>query len=384
MSTATAVPASGPALAPAAPSVADGNLQRTWKSLVDGLLKTNASCGSLLLNATATADDGSELTVTLPGGSSFTRRMLERADVKEIVDAAVAAAFGPRKVVYVEPGSPARQPSASAKPVLAAAPASTPAAKPAPAPSVAPASAQAQEPGLAQAPDPASHDKLRNLHQHSGEIPETSGQSAEFAAGEGSKPASAGASPAPVAPVPAPAPVSAPAPEPVPTAPAPAPTAPAPTPQTPSDDEPPYDEVPYDDADVYIPDDEMAGSGEPPVSAAPPVTPLSSMPVPARAASLQIPPAARAHARDTAAAAHALSPDTAPTPVDEDAPDADNPAVADNAATAVSPAAADAATGDSAEAGELLDNPDELASALSDIFGKTKVTVVDDDGNPVG
>lgn len=98
----------------------------------------------------------------------------------------------------------------------------------------------------------------------------------------------------------------------------------------------------------------------PATNAAPPVTPLSSMPVPARAASLQIPPAARAHARDTTAAAHALSPDTAPVPVDDDD-------------------AADDAPADS----DLLDNPDELASALTDIFGKSKVTVVDDDGSPV-
>ena len=259
-------PAPAPASAPASAAVADGNLQRTWKSLVDGLLKTKASCGSLLLNATATSDDGSELTVTLPGGSSFTRRMLERADVKEIVDAAVTAAFGPRKVTYAEPGSPARQAPAVPKP----------------------------------APTPK-----------------------------------------PAAPAPTPAPV------------------PASTIQVPPNDEPPNDEVPYDDADVCIPEDEMPDDG-PATNAAPPVTPLSSMPVPARAASLQIPPAARAHARDTTAAAHALSPDTAPVPVDDDD-------------------AADDAPADS----DLLDNPDELASALTDIFGKSKVTVVDDDGSPV-
>lgn len=312
-------PTPAPAPAPASAAVADGNLHRTWKSLVDSLLKTNASCGSLLLNATATSDDGSELTVTLPGGSSFTRRMLERADVKEIVDAAVTAAFGPRKVTYAEPGSPAHQASAPAAPKPAPAP------KPA-APALAPAPVP---PAPTPAPAPAP-------------IPST-----------------------PTVPAPTPAPVSTPAPASGPaqaTAPAPTPapvSVPASTVQAPTDDEPPYDEVPYDDADVYIPEDETPDDG-PATNAAPPVTPLSSMPVPARAASLQIPPAARAHAKDTAAAARALSPDTAPAPVyDDDAVD-DAPADSD-----------------------LLDNPDELASALTDIFGKSKVTVVDDDGNPV-
>nr|WP_073296409.1 DNA polymerase III subunit gamma/tau [Parolsenella massiliensis] len=129
-----AAPASAPVPAPApvpaatsaaSATVENGALQRTWKAVVDGLLKTNASCGSLLLAATATADDGSTLTVTLPGGSSFTRRMLERADVKAIVDKAVASAFGsPRTLSYASDGA------APARPV-APAPA---APKPAPAP----------------------------------------------------------------------------------------------------------------------------------------------------------------------------------------------------------------------------------------------------------
>ena len=102
----TSEPASTSKSATSPAPMQNGTLQRTWKAVVDGLLKTSASCGSLLLNATATADDGSTLTVTLPGGSSFTRRMLERADVKAIVDAAVASAFGaPRAVAYASDGA---------------------------------------------------------------------------------------------------------------------------------------------------------------------------------------------------------------------------------------------------------------------------------------
>ena len=281
------VSTSRPATSPA--PMQNGTLQRTWKAVVDGLLKTSASCGSLLLNATATADDGSTLTVALPGGSSFTRRMLERADVKAIVDAAVASAFGaPRAIAYASDGAaPAHAPAKAASPVTVPAPKPVPAAatpQPAPAPAPSPA-----------APEPA---------------------------------------PAPSPAAPAPAPASAPTPA---AAPKPAPhgraaslklpdvARPAAAPVEPpvEEDIPPYDDAdvpPYDDADV------------PPVDVA--------SPAPANAASgLKLPDVA------------ARTSDAGEAPVASSEP--------------------------------VSASNDELASMFSDVFGATKMTVVDENNNPI-
>ena len=281
VSAAPAVPA------PTAAPMQNGTLQRTWKAVVDGLLKTNASCGSLLLAATATADDGSTLTVTLPGGSSFTRRMLERADVKAIVDEAVASAFGsPRTLSYVSDGA------APARPAAPAPAASKPASAPAPAP----------KPAVPPAPPAPT------------------------------------AAPAPKPSTPPPAPVAAaPASAPAPAAPKPAPhgraaslklpdvarSAAAPVPPPADEDIPPYDDVdvpPYDDADV------------PPVDV--------PAPAPASAASdLKVP---------------------------------------DFAARASEGGEAPVASSEPVSAGN-----DELASMFSDVFGTTKMTVVDENNNPI-
>ena len=278
-----ATPAPSSVVAPVASApVENGALQRTWKAVVDGLLKTNASCGSLLLAATAAADDGSTLTVTLPGGSSFTRRMLERADVKAIVDKAVASAFGsPRTLSYASDGAAPARPAA----------------------------------------------------------------------------------PAPAAPRPAPAPAPAPAPKPA------VPPAPAPKPSTP----PPA-----------------------PVAAAPASAPAPAAPKPAphgRAASLKLPDVARSAAAPV------------PPPADEDIPpyddvdvppydDADVPPV-DVPAPAPASAASDLKVPDFAarasEGGEapvassepVSASNDELASMFSDVFGATKMTVVDENNNPI-
>ena len=274
---------SRPATSPA--PMQNGTLQRTWKAVVDGLLKTSASCGSLLLNATATADDGSTLAVTLPGGSSFTRRMLERADVKAIVDAAVASAFGaPRAIAYASDGTaPAHAPAKAASPVTVSAPKPAPAAAtpqsasapvpspavPAPAPSPA-APAPASTPTPAVAPKPAPHGRAASL-----KLPDVAR--------------------------PAAAPVEPPVEE----------------------DIPPYDDAdvpPYDDADV------------PPVDVA--------SPAPANAASgLKLPDVA---VRTSEAG-------EAPVASSE-------PVSASN---------------------------DELASMFSDVFGATKMTVVDENNNPI-
>ena len=276
---------SRPATSPA--PMQNGTLQRTWKAVVDGLLKTSASCGSLLLNATATADDGSTLTVTLPGGSSFTRRMLERADVKAIVDAAVVSAFGaPRAIAYASDGAaPAHAPAKAASPVTVPAPkpvpaAATPQPAPAPAPSpaapapapspAAPAPAPASTPTPAAAPKPAPHGRAASL-----KLPDVAR--------------------------PAAAPVEPPVEE----------------------DIPPYDDAdvpPYDDADV------------PPVDVA--------SPAPANAASgLKLPDVA------------ARTSDAGEAPVASSEP--------------------------------VSASNDELASMFSDVFGATKMTVVDENNNPI-
>ena len=284
-----AAPASAPTPAPssvAAPvasaPVENGALQRTWKAVVDGLLKTNASCGSLLLAATAAADDGSTLTVTLPGGSSFTRRMLERADVKAIVDKAVASAFGsPRTLSYVSDGA---APARSAAPAPAA-----------PRPAPAPAPAPVPKPAVPPAPAP--------------------------------KPSTPPPAPVAAAPIPAPAPAT---PKPAPHGraaslklPDVARSAAAPVPPPADEDIPPYDDVdvpPYDDADV------------PPYDV--------PAPAPASAASdLKVPDFA----------ARASEGGEAPVASSE-------PVSASN---------------------------DELASMFSDVFGTTKMTVVDENNNPI-
>ena len=284
-----AAPASAPTPAPssvAAPvasaPVENGALQRTWKAVVDGLLKTNASCGSLLLAATAAADDGSTLTVTLPGGSSFTRRMLERADVKAIVDKAVASAFGsPRALSYASDGAAPARPAAPAPAAL----------RPAPAPAPAPV----PKPAVPPAPAP--------------------------------KPSTPPPAPVAAAPIPAPAPAT---PKPAPHGraaslklPDVARSAAAPVPPLADEDIPPYDDVdvpPYDDADV------------------PPVEVPASAPASA-ASDLKVPDFA----------ARASEGGEAPVASSE-------PVSASN---------------------------DELASMFSDVFGATKMTVVDENNNPI-
>lgn len=60
------------------------------------------SRGTLLANAVATSDNGTELVVSLPKGSSFALRMLERPDMKGTVERMVAEVFGPRSISYKE------------------------------------------------------------------------------------------------------------------------------------------------------------------------------------------------------------------------------------------------------------------------------------------
>lgn len=121
------------------PAVEDaGELQRKWAEVVERVKARQASYAGLLLNARATADDGSKLTVSFPAGSTFAIKMLGRADTQSVVLPTVCAVFGRRTVAYVLDGggtpapqheehSPSARAAASAdpQPVSSAAPASS-------------------------------------------------------------------------------------------------------------------------------------------------------------------------------------------------------------------------------------------------------------------
>lgn len=134
--TAAQVAAAGAAETPAVEDA--GELQRKWAEVVERVKAQQASYAALLLNARATADDGSKLTVSFPAGSTFAIKMLGRADTQSVVLPTVCAVFGRRTVDYVLDGggTPAPQheehsPSARAavsvdpQPVSSAAPVSS-------------------------------------------------------------------------------------------------------------------------------------------------------------------------------------------------------------------------------------------------------------------
>ena len=123
----------------------NGNLQRLWKQVVDQLVAQVPAKGSLLLSSTAVSDDGEKLMVSLPKGSHFAARMLERSDVRASVEPVIVAAFGPRQVVYVE-SSLAGADIARAERAATPAPAPAPAPQPQPAPAPAPQPAEPEKP----------------------------------------------------------------------------------------------------------------------------------------------------------------------------------------------------------------------------------------------
>lgn len=140
-SNAAQVAAAGAAETPAVEDA--GELQRKWVEVVERVKARQASYAGLLLNARATADDGSKLTVSFPAGSTFAIKMLGRADTQSVVLPTVCAVFGRRTVDYVLDGggTPAPQheehsPSARAavsadpQPVSSAAPVSSSASAP--------------------------------------------------------------------------------------------------------------------------------------------------------------------------------------------------------------------------------------------------------------
>lgn len=139
-----------PAPAPKEVDQADALLVRQWKEVGKVCASKNAAHAALLVSSTLESDDGSELVVTLPKGSSFAMRMLSAPAVSEFVKECVAQVMGPRRIKYVESSLAATAISREKR----AAQVPTPAPVPAPAISVAPAApvAPAPEPVVQPAP----------------------------------------------------------------------------------------------------------------------------------------------------------------------------------------------------------------------------------------
>ena len=228
-------PQSAPTPAPKEVDQADALLVRQWKEVGKVCASKNAAHAALLVSSTLESDDGSELVVTLPKGSSFAMRMLSAPAVSEFVKECVAQVMGPRRIKYVESSLAATAISREKR----AAQVPAPAPAPAPAISVAPASP------VAPAPEPV-------------------------------------AQPAPAA-VPAQVPAPAPAPA-VPIAPAPEASYPMPWDELASGSAPTealdYDQVPYSDDDVAVVLD-SAVEDVIPTPAAPAATPVAPAPQPA-------------------------------------------------------------------------------------------------------
>ena len=254
-------PAPQPAPAPAPKEVdqADALLVRQWKEVGKVCASKNAAHAALLVSSTLESDDGSELVVTLPKGSSFAMRMLSAPAVSEFVKECVAQVMGPRRIKYVEsslaataisrekraaqvpapapapapaipvaPAAPvAPAPEPVAQPAPAAVPAQAPTPAPAPAAPVAPASEASypmpwDEPASGSAPTEAlDYDQVPYSDDDVAAVLDDSVEDAAPApVATAAAPASAAAAaPAPAAPV---APAAAPAPA-APVAPAPAP-----------------------------------------------------------------------------------------------------------------------------------------------------------------
>ena len=236
-----AAPAPQPAPAPAPKEVdqADALLVRQWKEVGKVCASKNAAHAALLVSSTLESDDGSELVVTLPKGSSFAMRMLSAPAVSEFVKECVAQVMGPRRIKYVESSLAATAISREKRAAQV----------PAPAPAPAPAIPVAPAAPIAPAPEPV-------------------------------------AQPAPAA-VPAQAPTPAPAPA-APVAPASEASYPMPWDEPASGSAPTevldYDQVPYSDDDVAaVMDNSVEDVASAPVAPAP-AAPVAPAPAPAPAA----------------------------------------------------------------------------------------------------
>lgn len=251
-------PAPAPVPAPKEVDQADALLVRQWKEVGKVCASKNAAHAALLVSSTLESDDGSELVVTLPKGSSFAMRMLSAPAVSEFVKECVAQVMGPRRIKYVESSLAATAISREKRAAQMPAPApatvapAVPASAPAPAPAPAPAIPVAPAAPVTPAPEPV-------------------------------------AQPAPAA-VPAQVPVSAPAPA-APDAPAPEASYPMPWDEPASGSAPTeafdYDQVPYSDDDVAaVLDDsaeDVASAPVAPAAVPTPAAPVAPAPQPAPA-----------------------------------------------------------------------------------------------------
>ena len=248
-----AAPAPQPAPAPAPKEIdqADALLVRQWKEVGKVCASKNAAHAALLVSSTLESDDGSELVVTLPKGSSFAMRMLSAPAVSEFVKECVAQVMGPRHIKYVESSlaataisrekraaqmpAPAPAPAIPAAPAAPVAPAHEPVAQPAPAAVPAQVPAPAPAPAAPVAPaseasypmpwdEPASGGAPVEALDYD-QVPYSDDDMAAVLDDSVEDVASA-----PVVPAPAPASPVAPAPAPEPAAPAPAAPEPEPVP----------------------------------------------------------------------------------------------------------------------------------------------------------
>ena len=248
-----AAPAPQPAPAPAPKEVdqADALLVRQWKEVGKVCASKNAAHAALLVSSTLESDDGSELVVTLPKGSSFAMRMLSAPAVSEFVKECVAQVMGPRRIKYVESSlaataisrekraaqvpAPAPAPAIPVAPAAPVAPAPEPVAQPAPAvvPAQVPAPAPAPAAPVAPAPEasypmpwdePASDSASTEAFDYD-QVPYSDDDVAAVMDNSVEDAVSA-----PVVPAPTPAPVAPVAPAPAPEPAAPAPAAPEPEP----------------------------------------------------------------------------------------------------------------------------------------------------------
>ena len=319
--------------APASQGVSDpGDLQRRWQRVVEGLLQASQPRGALLRSSDPVSDDGSRLVVALPKGSSFALKMLDRNDVRSIIDPIVGREFGHRHVVYVEVGQAT---SAAPRAATSAQPASR-AAAPRPAAATPQPAAQASAAPVVQPQPPVA------------------------------RPAQAQSAPQPAS-----------APKPVP--------APQPDYPMPWDDLPPYEEVPYDDAYAVSFEDEWGEEGFAPAPAqpaakrptaqvpqhspAPAAAPVAAAPAPVAAA--PVPSAAPAQPAPAPRPAPQPAPATpkpvAPAPQPAPAPKPAQPAPAASAPAA--PTSSDVADLAAAMLPGAIDG-ESLAAMLTAAFGE--------------
>ena len=263
----TPAPAPAPAPAPKEVDQADALLVRQWKEVGKVCASKNAAHTALLVSSTLESDDGSELVVTLPKGSSFAMRMLSAPAVSEFVKECVAQVMGPRRIKYVESSlaataisrekraaqvpAPAPAPAIPVAPAAPVAPAPEPVAQPAPAPVPAQVPAPAPAPAAPVAPaseasypmpwdEPASGSASTESLDYDqvpysdDDVAAVLDNSVEDTAPASVAPAPTSASAAPVVPAAAPAPAPAPAPAAPEPEPVPAPK-PAPVPASPED-----------------------------------------------------------------------------------------------------------------------------------------------------